>query len=93
MFGIIQISQVVFSAHISSFRSAEKMLAGLDPTFPEYSGKSNVIELYQKQFDELAKLMTSYVTFLEKDLSLMSQTGKELFAVDQQLREKIEQKR
>ena len=40
------------------------------------------LNLYQKQFNELYQLMTSYTSLLGTDIALMSATGKELARTD-----------
>ena len=40
------------------------------------------LALYQKQFNELCQLMTSYTSLLGADIALMATTGKELARTD-----------
>ncbi|AYF95363.1 hypothetical protein D7D53_02220 [Streptococcus gwangjuense] len=40
------------------------------------------VNLYQKQFNELHQLVTSYTSLLGTDIALMSATGKELARTD-----------
>ena len=40
------------------------------------------MKLYQEQFKELSALVTTYVSLLETDIALISQTGQELVHTD-----------
>ena len=82
MYGTIQLSEVLFSSHISSLTKAQANLAGVSkPTFKTTS-ESKVLDLYQEQFEELCQLMTSYTSLLGADIALMAATGKELARTD-----------
>ena len=82
MYGTIQLSEVLFSSHISSLTKAQASLAGVSkPTFKTTS-ESKVLDLYQKQFEDLCQLMTSYTSLLGTDIALMAATGKELARTD-----------
>ncbi len=82
MYGTIQLSEVLFSSHISSLTKAQVSLEGVSkPTFKTTS-ESKVLDLYQEQFEELCQLMTSYTSLLETDIALMAATGTELARTD-----------
>lgn len=85
MFGIIQLSQIAFGARVGSLKTAKDSLKGVTHSHPELSSESKVIDLYKSQFDELVSLVSTYAAFLETDITLISDTGKELINMDNQL--------
>ena len=82
MYGTIQLSEVLFNAHISSLTKAQASLAGVSKPNFNTTSESKVLDLYQEQFNELYQLMTSYTSLLGTDIALMSATGKELARTD-----------
>lgn len=85
MFGIIQLSQIAFGVRVSSLKTAKDSLKGVAHSHPELNSESKVIDLYKSQFDELVSLVSTYAAFLETDITLISDTGKELINMDNQL--------
>ncbi|MBF0819753.1 TIGR04197 family type VII secretion effector [Streptococcus acidominimus] len=82
MYGVIQLSDVVFLSHVSKFSTAKASLAdGSKPVF-EMTSESKVLDLYQQQFDDLYQLITQYTTLLETDIARISDAGKELTRTD-----------
>ena len=59
MYGTIQLSEVLFNAHISSLTKAQASLAGVSKPNFNTTSESKVLDLYQEQFNELYQLMTS----------------------------------
>ena len=72
MYGTIQLSEVLFSSHISSLTKAQAGLSGVSN--PSFKTTSESKALYQ--------LMTSYTNLLGADIALMAATGKELARTD-----------
>ena len=68
MYGTIQLSEVLFNAHISSLTKAQASLAGVSKPNFNTTSESKVIDLYQEQFNELYQLMTSYTSLLGTDI-------------------------
>ena len=82
MYGTIQLSEVLFNAHISSLTKAQASLAGVSKPNFNTTSESKVLDLYQEQFNELYQLMTIYTSLLGTDIALMAATGKELARTD-----------
>ena len=82
MYGTIQLSEVLFNAHIGSLSKAKASLAGVGKPSFNTTATSKGLDLYQEQFNELYQLMTSYTSLLGTDIALMSATGKELARTD-----------
>ncbi|MDG3131465.1 TIGR04197 family type VII secretion effector [Streptococcus suis] len=85
MYGTIQLSDVIFGAHVSSLSSAKDRLSSVSPTKADMTSESKVLDLYEQQFHELQALIRSYVTLLEADISLIQETGQELIRTDHTL--------
>ena len=82
MYGTIQLSEVLFSSHISSLTKAQAGLSGVSKPSFKTTSESKVLDLYQEQFEALYQLMTSYTNLLGADIALMAATGKELARTD-----------
>ena len=79
MYGTIQLSEVLFSSHISNLTKAQAGLSGVSKPSFKTTSESKVLDLYQ---DALYQLMTSYTNLLGADIALMVATGKELARTD-----------
>ena len=82
MYGTIQLSEVLFNAHISSLTKAQSSLAGVSKPNFNTTSESKVLDLYQEQFNELHQLVKTYAILLETDIALMAGTGKEMHRTD-----------
>ena len=82
MYGTIQLSEVLFSSHISSLTKAQAGLSGVSKPSFKTTSESKVLDLYQEQFNELHSLVKTYATLLETDIALMADTGKEMHRTD-----------
>ena len=52
MYGTIQLSEVLFNAHISSLTKAQASLVGVSKPNFNTTSESKVLDLYQEQFNE-----------------------------------------
>ncbi|WP_231153950.1 hypothetical protein [Streptococcus equi] len=50
MFGVIQLSEVVFGAHVLSLTAAKASLSDVKASFPSHQSSSKVLDLYQSEF-------------------------------------------
>ncbi|EEW36494.1 TIGR04197 family type VII secretion effector [Granulicatella adiacens ATCC 49175] len=85
MYGTIQLSQVVFGMHVSSLSGAKNSLMSVQKPKIEKTSTSQVLNLYQEQFDQLYQLVSTYGALLEADITQVAETGKELDKTDQLL--------
>lgn len=54
MFGVIQLSEVVFGAHVLSLTAAKASLSDVKASFPSHQSSSKVLDLYQAEFEALS---------------------------------------
>lgn len=89
MFGVIQLSEVVFGAHVLSLTAAKASLSDVKASFPSHQSLSKVLDLYQAEFEALSQLVAAYARLLEKDIALIAEAGQELALTDKQLGQAI----
>ncbi|HEL0006238.1 TPA: TIGR04197 family type VII secretion effector [Streptococcus equi subsp. zooepidemicus] len=89
MFGVIQLSEVVFGAHVLSLTAAKASLSDVKASLSSHQSSSKVLDLYQAEFEALSQLVAAYARLLEKDIALIAEAGQELALTDKQLGQAI----
>ena len=85
MYETIQLSEVIFGMHILSLSNSKNSLVSVQKPKIEKTSTSQVLDLYQEQFDQLYQLVSTYGALLEADIIQVAETGKELDKTDQLL--------
>ena len=91
MFGVIQLHNTVFLNHISALKSINSEFSSANTKFYDYKSNSVVLDLYKEHFSELSVLISSYSSFLEKDIELIRKSGEKIFNLDSDIGNKFNQ--
>lgn len=91
MYGVIQLHNTLFLNHISALKSINSEFSNAKTKFYDYKSSSVVLDLYKENFSELSALISSYSSFLEKDIELIRKSGEEIFNLDSDIGNKFNQ--
>ena len=86
MFGVIQLHNTLFLNHISALKSINSEFSSANTKFYDYK-----LDLYKEHFSELSALISSYSSFLEKDIELIRKSGEEIFNLDSDIGNRFNQ--